>query len=102
MMARIFAVLAAVCALAIAAPAFAKERIDNFDVLVDVQRNGDVIVTETIDLVAEGDQIRRGILRDLPRYYESDGDRLAFDYDVQSVERDGRREHYETEHEDNA
>ncbi len=102
MMARIFAVLVAVCALTVAAPAFAKERIENFDVLIDVQRNGDFIVTETIDLVAEGDQIRRGILRDLPRYYESDGDRLAYDYDVQSVERDGRRERYETESEDNA
>lgn len=101
-MTRFLALLLAVLTLAVATPAGAKERIDRFDALIDVARNGDFTVTETIDVTAEGAQIRHGIQRDLPRYYESEGDRLPFDYNVLSVERDGQREHYETSDEDNA
>lgn len=96
------ALLIAVAAIAFAAPANAKERIDQFNVTVDVARNGDIVVTEAIDVTAEGVEIRHGIQRDLPRYYESGGDRLPYVYQVLAVERDGRREHYETSHEGNA
>lgn len=96
------ALLAALFALAFASPALAREQINLFDVLVEVERDGDIVVTETINVTAEGDQIRRGIFRDLPRYYERDGDRLRYDYDILSVERDGRRERYETDVDGNA
>lgn len=100
-MIRWFGFLLTLAAL-LASPAQAKERIDQYDVSVVVQHNGDVLVTETIDLTSEGVEIRHGIQRDLPRYYENAGDRLPFSYDIRSVERDGHREHFETSHEGNA
>lgn len=77
--------------------ASADERIDRFDVAIEVQKDGDILVTEMIAVTAEGNAIRRGIFRDLPRYYERDGARLAFGYDAISVKRDGRDEPYATE-----
>lgn len=84
------------------APASAAEQINDFDVVIDVQQSGDIIVTETINVTAEGNQIRRGIFRDLPRYYERDGVKLPYRYEVRRVERNGVREPYDTEREDNA
>jgi len=93
--------IAVLLALLVASPALAAEQINRFDVLIEVQRDGDIVVTETIDVTAEGMQIQRGIFRDLPRYYEN-GVRYAYDYRVLSVRRDGRDEPYETSTEDNA
>lgn len=92
----------ALAALLFATPALAAEEIRSFDVGIEVQKNGDIIVTETIVVNAEGNAIRRGIFRDLPRFYERDGANLRYDYNVQRVTRDGRSEDYETETEDNA
>src|SRR5690606_23518291 len=78
------------------------EQITTFDVHVEVETDGDIVVTETLDVVAEGAQIQRGIFRDLPRYYELDGARLAYEYRVLAVERDGRREPYDLSTDDNA
>lgn len=89
--------LLALIALAFASPALAREQINSFDVSIEVERDGDIVVTETINVTAEGIEIRRGIFRDLPRYYESDRARLAYEYRVLSVERDGRAEPFETE-----
>jgi hypothetical protein len=71
-------------------------------VLIEVQQDGDIVVTETIDVTVEGVEIRRGIFRDLPRYYDGGGARLAYAYDVMSVERDGQREPYDTDTDGNA
>jgi uncharacterized membrane protein YgcG len=87
---------------ALAPFAAADESINRFDVKVEVETDGDIVVTEAITVTAEGYQIRRGIFRDLPRYYESDGARLPYRYDVLEVLRDGRREPYSTGTEDNA
>jgi hypothetical protein len=58
-------------------PAVAEERIARFISDVDVQRNGDLLVTETIQIWAEGRQIKRGILRDFPTTYRrTDGSRV--------------------------
>lgn len=84
------------------APVLAEERIDSFQSDIAVQKNGDVIVTETIAVTAEGREIRRGIFRDLPRYFENNGDRLPYAYDVLSVIRDGRAEPFETGREEGA
>lgn len=78
------------------AGARAAEAINRYDVAIAVERDGDIVVAETITVTAEGDQIRRGIFRDLPRYFEVAGDRLAYDYDVLEVMRDGRREPYDS------
>ena len=99
-MARLlFVLLASLC---VAFPVLAEEVINRFDVGIEVETDGDIILTETITVTAEGNQIRRGIFRDLPRYFESDGDRLRYDYKVLSIQRNGQREPYETSTEGNA
>jgi uncharacterized membrane protein YgcG len=92
----------ALIALLLAPPALAREEITSFEVAIEVESDGDIVVTETIDVVAEGIEIRRGIFRDLPRFYENDGARLAYDYRILSVTRDNREEPYATETENNA
>jgi uncharacterized membrane protein YgcG len=86
----------------VAAPALAVEQINLFDETVEVERSGDIVVTERIDVTVEGNQIRHGIFRDMPRYFEDRGQRYAFDYHLLSVTRDGREEPYETETDGNA
>jgi uncharacterized membrane protein YgcG len=71
-------------------------------VLVEVETSGDVVITETLNVTAEGSQIQRGIFRDLPRYFEAQGERYELAYRVLSVTRDGGEEEYETETEGNA
>ena len=79
-------------------PAGAEERIARFVSDVDVQRNGDLLVTETIQIWAEGQQIKRGILRDFPTTYRrTDGSRVEVGFNVQSVMRDGSTEEFATE-----
>jgi uncharacterized membrane protein YgcG len=76
----------------------AAERILNFVSDVTVERNGDLQVSETIVVNAEGDKIRRGILRDFPTIYSAaNGSRVEVGFDVQSVTRDGKTESYATE-----
>lgn len=82
--------------------ALAQERITNYSVDIDVERSGDITITEVIDVVAEGDQIRRGIFRELPRYYTFEGVRQSFDYELISVERDGQPDTVSVSREGNA
>lgn len=88
----------------VAPPVMAQEaeRITRFDVAIDVERDGDIVVTETIGVVSQGYEIRRGIYRDLPRFYLKDATKYPYAYDVVRVERDGRREPYAVEKEGNA
>ena len=80
------------------APAAAVERITRFVSDVDVQKNGDLLVTETIRVIAEGREIRRGILRDFPTTYSGrDGARVQVGFDVLSVQRNGAPENFSTE-----
>ena len=59
-------ILAAFVLLGAQVPALAQERITNFISDVTVLANGDLDVTETIAVQAEGNQFRRGIFRDCP------------------------------------
>ena len=90
----LLAILAAVCVWAWAIAAVAQERIETFDIDIDVERSGDLVVTETLTVVVEGQQIKRGIFRELPRRYTYDGVKLPYDYELLSVTRDGRPEPY--------
>ncbi|MHA7871562.1 MAG: DUF2207 domain-containing protein, partial [Hyphococcus sp.] len=85
-----------------AGPALAQERITDFDVSVEVEKDGDIVVTETIAVIAEGRQIRRGVFRDLPRYYLKNNRKLPYAYDVKRVEKNGAREPYAVEKSGNA
>jgi hypothetical protein len=67
-------------------PAAAQERILNFVSDVTVERNGDLLVTETIRVQAEGRQIRRGIFRDFPTTYaRPDGSRVEVGFHVDTI-----------------
>jgi uncharacterized membrane protein YgcG len=79
-------------------PAAGQERVLSFVSDVVVQRNGDLAVTETIRVQAEGRQIRRGIQRDFPTTYtRRDGTRVVVGFAVESVRRDGATEAFVTE-----
>ena len=95
-------IVIALLALIWPATRLAAEQIDNFTVEIEVLRSGDTNVTETISVTSEGNQIRRGIYRDLPRYYESKGANLPYGYDVIRVTRDGRKEPYAISRDGNA
>jgi uncharacterized membrane protein YgcG len=85
-------------ALLAAVPAAAQERIDSYDIRVDIQKDGAIDVTERISVHAEGQQIRRGIYRDFPtRYTDRFGNRVRVGLQVLSVERNGVTEPWFTE-----
>ncbi|NNE23384.1 MAG: DUF2207 domain-containing protein [Rhizobiales bacterium] len=74
-MGRLAATLAFLLLLAAPSAVLAREEIIHFKSLVEVQTNGDVLVTETITVRAEGRNIKRGIYRDLPyRYVDRKGE----------------------------
>src|SRR3954465_11366754 len=96
----LFAVLTLASALTpgLVTPSLAEERIERFVSDVAVQRNGDLVVTETIQVWAEGQKIKRGILRDFPTlFHRRDGSRVEVGFDVQSVMRDNLYEAFTTE-----
>ncbi|WP_210049311.1 DUF2207 domain-containing protein [Neorhizobium petrolearium] len=85
--------------LALAAlPARAEEYIRSYHSDIQVARNGDLTVSETITVNAEGNRIRRGIFRDFPlTMVDANGRTLRVGFDVLSVTRDGQDEPYHTE-----
>ncbi len=79
--------------LLLSLPAGATEYIEAFHSDIEVRRNGDLLVTETIVVHAEGRQIRRGIYRDFPtRYRTADGGQRVIEFEVLEVLRDGKPE----------
>lgn len=88
--------------LLITAGAHADERILDFHSAIIVYGDSSMLVTETIRVRAEGQQIRRGIYRDFPTdYRDSHGNRYRVGFNVVEVLRDGRREDYHTERRQN-
>ncbi|MEM9682692.1 MAG: DUF2207 domain-containing protein, partial [Pseudomonadota bacterium] len=79
--------------LSAALPALGAEEILRFDSLVEVDTGGDYTVTETIQVRAEGREIRRGIYRDIPLIFEdADGRRRRNALALISATRDGASE----------
>jgi hypothetical protein len=68
-MMRAFRAALAALLIQAAAPASAEEQITSFFSDVAVQEDSSLEVTETIDVVSEGNRIRRGIYRDFPTRY---------------------------------
>ena len=73
----------------------ADERILSWHSKIVVEKSGDLVVTETITVRAEGNRIKRGIFRDIPRLREGRKEKNPFE--VLSVKRDGKKENYRTE-----
>ncbi|WP_405231385.1 DUF2207 domain-containing protein [Lentisalinibacter salinarum] len=93
---------AALAALAMVAlgttVAAADERIHRYHAEIDVPAAGPITVTETIEVTAEGDRIRRGIYRDLPTdYVDAAGNRVRIVPEFRSVRRNGSAEPHHTE-----
>lgn len=93
---RLIAVLALFLALAM--PALAREEIPAFAADVELLTDGSVIVLETIDVNAEGNQIRRGIYRDIPVTMIGErGNKIRITLDVGAVTRGGQPEMFRVE-----
>ncbi len=78
--------------------AHADERILSWRSEIRVTPDSTLEVTETLRVRAEGNEIRRGILRDFPtRYVNRRGERVVSGFDVLRVTRDGKIEPHATE-----
>lgn len=78
--------------------AWADERIIDYHSEILVHRDGQLTVTETIRVRAEGEDIRRGIYRDYPtRYRDRFGNDRQVDYKPRALLRDGRSEPFHLE-----
>ncbi|MCB1433280.1 MAG: DUF2207 domain-containing protein [Alphaproteobacteria bacterium] len=96
-MARTLALVFALL-VALVSPAWADERISSFVSDVTVNKDASLTVRETITLNAEGNQIRRGILRDFPTTYtDRRGVRVVVGFEVLGVTRDGQKENWSLE-----
>jgi uncharacterized membrane protein len=82
----------------------AEERIHLYDVDIEVSTNGNILVSETIQVTPQGYNIRRGIYRTLPRNYlmPETGETFRYNYKVVSVTRNGKKEPFELSREGNA
>ena len=73
------------------------ERILSFHSDIRVERNGALQVTETIRVRALRREVKRGILRDIPRLRTTRFGKTRNPLQVLAVMRDGKTEHYQTE-----
>lgn len=102
-MSRIAAPLLFLFALFAAGVGQAAEFIFSFHADIDVAKDGDLTVTETIEVNAEGDLIRRGIYRDFPlTFIDDEGRQRQVGFEILEVLRDGDTEPYHTEQESGA
>lgn len=97
MMVRLLWLCAAVLLLCLTG-ARAEERITAYHARIEVAKDGTLTVTETIRANVEGNQIKRGIFRDIPLTLRNDdGSTRRVGFDLVSVKRDRRTEPYRTE-----
>lgn len=76
--------------LLLAATVQAEEKILDFHAELQVRGDGQLQVIETLQVQAEGQQIRRGIVRELPTEYRTAaGIKVSVAYDKIHVYRDG-------------
>ncbi|GHF18841.1 hypothetical protein GCM10017044_11730 [Kordiimonas sediminis] len=85
-----FSILALITLIsAVAFPATAREEIREFISDIVVLPTGELQITETIRVNAEGAEIRHGIFRDFPtEYTDRNGNRIKMGFTVQSVQKD--------------
>jgi len=77
-----------------------QERIIRFHSDIKIDTDGRIEVAEHIKVYAAGDEIKRGIIREIPLYRTNNiGKRVRMNYKILSVQRDGRDTKYDTENE---
>ena len=80
----------------------AYEHITLFQSDITIANNSTILVQETIDVVSEGYQIKRGIVREIPTEYRMWGFfNFNVEFRIKSVVRDGKEISYWTEHASN-
>ncbi|WP_026942631.1 DUF2207 domain-containing protein [Hellea balneolensis] len=89
-------------AVLISSTAWAQERITNFDVTIDVDKSGDLLVTEDITIQDAPGQSRRGIFRELYANYEFMGVKQDYEYELISIKREGKSESFSRQTNDGA
>jgi hypothetical protein len=78
-------------------PLLAAEEILSYHSNIEIQRDASLLVTETIEVHAEGRQIQRGIYRDFPTLYQDEmGNLTRVGFELFSVERNGVSEAHHT------
>jgi uncharacterized membrane protein YgcG len=76
---------------------FSEEKFLSFNSSIGVTQDGSLVVIETIVAQVEGQQIKRGILRDFPTDYRDRlGRKVTVSFDVLAVTRDGAAESFTT------
>lgn len=70
--------------------AAARESIRDFSAAIEVRSDGSLRITETLAVVAEGNDIKRGIFRDLPTRYA--GGLVELPFKIIAVQRNGQPE----------
>lgn len=94
-MKKIFAFL---LLLSLSVTTLADERILGFHSDILIRQDGWIEVSETIEVQAEGNRIRRGIYRDFPtEYYDKLGNRYEVDFKPLTVLRNGSAEDFHTQ-----
>ena len=97
-MKKAWRILALIAALGCAGKASAAEVIHSFASDVQVAQDGELTVTETARVRAEGSAMRHGIYRDFPLTFRDAAGRVReVTFSVISVWRDGHHEPYHTE-----
>ena len=95
---KVFRFLLVVTLALLAFDTRADERILDYQSDIRVETDGAMLVTETITVQAEGNQIKRGIYRDFPTTYRTQlGHHYVVDFDFLGVERDGQTEDWHSE-----
>jgi hypothetical protein len=76
----------------------ADERILDYQSDILIHTDGNLVVTETIQVRVEGTDIRRGIFRDFPtRYKDRFGNQYKVDLNILDIQRNGIPEPFHTE-----
>ncbi|ODT83359.1 MAG: hypothetical protein ABS76_03045 [Pelagibacterium sp. SCN 64-44] len=84
--------------LVLALPSLAREEFRAYQSDIELRVDGSVAVVETIDVNAEGIDIRRGIYRDIPVTMQGEsGNKIRIALDVEGVTRDGAAEMFRVE-----
>ena len=76
----------------------AEEKITSYNVHIKILEDSSLEIREQIEVIAEGNKIKRGIFRDFPtKYQDKSGFKYNVGFDITSVSRDGQKEDYHTE-----
>ncbi len=79
-----------------------REKILDYKSEIYIKEDASMIVEETITVYAEGNNIKRGIYRDFPtKYKDKLGNKYNVKFEVLEVLRDGEKETYRTEKQEN-